>query len=280
MPAHPKILSHISSLNDGNFASPEFILNKKNNTEINLFRRFCPHRMYPLADTGTQLQGHITCKFHNFEWDENGSPINNNKRLNCGSASIGRSGLIYKDFIEPNHFWVDDLANEDNLKYSHSVTGSSIGSWLWMMEIQADLLHVWKGGIHPQLSEITNLDDIGMYEGEGWALQTCSTGWWLCIYPYTFIEWSKGCLAINYAVPKTNNDEFGFEWISQFFYDDTTQPERRKNFEKYFQDVFVEDVIAIEKQKGKYFPLTQSQNKLENHCVHFGKWVKQHLIKN
>lgn len=276
----PKIFAHVSALYDKNFVVPEYILNKQNNT-VNLFHRFCPHRMYPLAEPGTLVE-EITCNFHGFQWDKNGVPINNSKKLSCGQAETGKSGLVFKNFKEPNAQWVEDLAAETNLVYSHTLTGTSVGSWLWIMEVQADLLHVRVGenAVHPGLSTITHLEDTIMSTGDGWALQTCSTGWWLCVYPYTFVEWSKGCLAMNYAVPKDQQTEFGFTWVSQFYYNPSTTQERRATFEKYFQDVFLEDIAAIELQKGKYFPLITAHNHLEDHCVHFGKWVNDNLLKD
>jgi len=268
----PKILAHVSSVKSKNFVTPEFILNKKNN-EINLFNRYCPHRMYPLHALGDQIE-EVQCNFHGFKWDRNGVAINNDLQIKCGIAHIGNSGLIFTNFIEPNHSWVNDLKNEKNLEYSHTLQGTSSGSWLWMMEIQADLSHIRKGNntIHPWLSEIENLNDVKMDHGDNWILQTCSTGWWLFVYPFTFIEWSKGCLSINYTVPKNYCDEYGFDWNTQFYYDPKIQNDRRVQFEK-LEDVFREDVIAIEKQKGKYFPLKISSNKYEDHCVHFGQWV-------
>ncbi len=274
----PKVLAHSAALKQGNFVAPEYILNQGTENVTNLFHRFCPHRMYPLHHAG-EIVDDITCKFHNFQWDRHGIPINNPKNLGCGKASVGRSGLVFKDFVEPDHYWVDDLASETNLQYSHSLHGTSNGSWLWMMEIQADLLHIWNGGIHPALSAVTDLDDIGMDEGDGWILQTCSTGWWLFIHPFTFIEYSKGCVSVNYTIPKDINNEFGFDWITQFYYDPATTTEKRKDFET-LEDVFHEDVQAIESQKGKYFPLMQTQNRLENHCIHFGKWVTENKSEN
>lgn len=274
----PKILAHTSAVKTSNFVSPEYIINQSND-KVNLFHRYCPHRMYPLADAGTLLDGNIVCKFHKFEWDKFGLPVNNNRQIACGTAETGKSGLIFKNFVEPNHFWVDDLANETNLQYSHSHHGTSNGSWLWMMEIQADLLHISKGGIHPNLSEVTDLDEVGMHHGDGWILQTCSTGWWLFVYPFTFIEWSKGCLSVNYTIPKDKNNEFGFDWITQFYYNPETSVEKRKEFET-LEDVFHEDVQAIETQKGKFFPLMEAQNRLEEHCIHFGKWVNKNKLDN
>jgi nitrite reductase/ring-hydroxylating ferredoxin subunit len=268
----PKILAHKSVITDSNFVTPEYILNTKNN-QVNLFHRYCPHRMYPLAEPGKYIEN-IVCKFHGFEWDKDGAPLNNDRNIGCGKAEVGKSGLVFKDFVEPDHYWVEDLAKETNLEFSHIVEGKSSGSWLWMMEIQADLLHIRKGDnvVHPTLAEVTNLDNIGMEQGSGWILQTCSTGWWLFIYPFTFVEYSPGCLSVNYTIPNDTDNEFGFSWITQFYYDPETLPSKRLEFET-LSDVFYEDIEAIELQKGKYFPLMKTVNRLEDHCVHFGQWV-------
>jgi hypothetical protein len=147
------------------------------------------------------------------------------------------------------------------------------------MEIQADLLHIRSGenSVHPWLSTQENLEEVEMDSGDGWVIQTCSTGWWLCIYPFTFIEWSKGCLAVNYTVPKNIDNEFGFDWVTQFYYSPSITQDKKNIFEK-MEDVFHEDIEAIEAQKGKYFPLMKSTNKLEDHCVHFGEWFRNNKI--
>lgn len=265
-----KILAHVSSLKLGNFAVSDYIINQGSDT-VNLFNRYCPHRMYPLAEPGTHTEN-ILCDLHGFEWSKNGTPINNDRKISCGSAQAGASGLIFKNFTEPTHKWVDILAGENNLAYSHMCYGSSKGSWLWLMDIQADLLHVRKGGVHPGLSGETDLDEVTLDQGDGWVVQYCSTGFWLVIYPYTFIEWSPGCLAINCIAPEDSTSEFGFTWTTQFYYNCEVSTEKRKQFET-LEDVYKEDVTAIEKQKGRYFPLMKAVSPLEDHCVHFGRWV-------
>ena len=275
----PKVLAHVSALNEGNFVAPEYILNK-GGVDINLFKRLCPHRMFPMHTVG-EIVENITCDFHGFHWLKDGTPTNNDRKIGCGSAQIGKSGLIIKDFDEPDAFWVDDLAKE-NLQYSHTrFNTSEKGSWLWMMDIQADLFHIRKGenSVHPELSEITDLNDIEMHQGDGWILQTCSTGWWVFIYPFVFLEWSPGCLAVNYTKPHNIDNEFGFDWNTQFYFDPNTTEEKRKQFEHYVEDVFVEDVNAIEKQVGGYFPLMSASDRLEDHCVHFGKWYIDNVDK-
>jgi phenylpropionate dioxygenase-like ring-hydroxylating dioxygenase large terminal subunit len=270
-----KVLAHQSAITDKNFVTPDYILNKGTD-KVNLFHRYCPHRMYPLAEPGTHTEN-ILCNLHGFEWDKNGIPINNDRKISCGSAQIGKSGLIFKNFIEPDHKWVDILANETDLEYSHACYGASKGSWLWMLDIQADLFHIRKGGVHPGLSEETNLDEVTLDQGDGWVIQYCSTGFWLVIYPYTFVEWSPGCLAVNYTTPNDKNNEFGFTWNTQFYYSPQTSEEKRRQFET-LEDVFREDVGVIEKQKGPYFPLMKSVSPLEDHCVHFGKWFDKNKL--
>jgi nitrite reductase/ring-hydroxylating ferredoxin subunit len=273
----PKIFAHVSSVDKGNFVLPEIILNKSNEG-VNLFHRFCPHRLYPLHNIGEHVEN-VVCKFHNFEWDKEGNPLNNPKKLKCGTAEVGRSGLVFKDFTEPNHQWVDDLEKETDLVYSHSFQGESKGSWLWLMDAEADLLHLYKGGIHPFLSQQIVLDDIVLDQGDGWILQHHPNGWWLYVFPFTFIEYGKpGCVMVNTVVPDNIDTEYGFKWITQFYYNPNIHPNNRMIFET-LENVFKEDVATIELQKGNYFPLMKAINRYEDHCVHFGNWVTNNKLK-
>ena len=273
----PKIFAHVSSVDKGNFVLPEIILNKSNEG-VNLFHRFCPHRMYPLHNIGEHVEN-IVCKFHNFEWDKDGNPLNNPKKLKCGTAEVGRSGLVFKDFTEPNHQWVDDLEKETDLVYSHSFQGESKGSWLWLMDAEADLLHLYKGGIHPFLSQQVELNDIVLDQGDGWILQHHPNGWWLYVFPFTFIEYSKpGCVMVNTVIPDNIDTEYGFKWITQFYYSKDIHPNTRMIFET-LETVFKEDVATAELQKGNYFPLMKAMNRYEDHCVYFGNWVKNNKLE-
>lgn len=272
----PKIYAHISAINNKNYVLHDNILHRDENKVV-MFHRYCPHRMFPLHNIGEHVDG-IQCKFHGFTWDKNGVPQNNDKKLKCGNAVIGRSGLIFNNFIEPTHRWVDDLAEECNLIYSHCNQGKSHGSWLWLMDAEADYLHLTVNGIHPRLSQIIDLKDVTMDQGEGWIFQEHTPDWWsLYIYPYTFIEYKKGCLSVNYVEPDNNNSEFGFTWITQFYYDPKILKDEKTEFET-LEDVFREDVAAIEQQKGGYFPLMKASNKNEEHCVHFGQWYRDNKL--
>jgi hypothetical protein len=147
------------------------------------------------------------------------------------------------------------------------------------MDAEADLLHLHMNGIHPFLSKQIRLDDIVMEQGDGWILQTHPDGWWLYVYPYTFVEYGNpGCVMVNNIVPHNKNDQYGFDWITQFYYADTVDVNCRMIFET-LDTVFKEDVATAELQKGNYFPLITAMNKYEDHCVHWGRWYKENLIK-
>ena len=106
----PRVFAHKTVVDKGNFVLPDYILNKGIDT-VNLFHRFCPHRMYPLHTPGEHVDN-IHCKFHNFEWSKDGTPLNNPKKIQCGTTTTGKSGLVFKNFVEPDHQWVDDLSKE------------------------------------------------------------------------------------------------------------------------------------------------------------------------
>lgn len=276
----PKVLAHNAIFKQGNFASIEYILADAGNSLVHLHNRYCPHRMYPIADPGTHVENIIECNFHGFQWKSDGTPINNDRKIKCGTANVGRSGLVIKDFVEPDHRWVDQLAEEHDLIFSHSLQGESNGSWLWLMDAEADYLHVRKGGIHPRLAEQIDLEDAVMDQGDGWIFQEHTPGWWsLYIYPYVFVEHKKGCLSVNHVVPADKNTEWKFEWITQFYYSPDVTQEDRTEFET-LETVFREDVGAIEKIKTKFFPVVKPVSKYEDHCVHWGQWVREQSLKN
>lgn len=276
----PKILCHASALHNGNFVSSEYIVNMSDpiSRQINLFRRQCPHRMYPIGKPGENVND-IVCKFHNFQWNKNGIPINNTKKIKCGETVISQSGLIFLDFQEPDTYWSQCLSKETNLEYSHSVTGSSeSGSWLWLMDAEADLLHVYNNGIHPFLARQVDVKDVNLDQGDGWILQMHPNGWWLYIFPHIFVEYTPGCVMVNCVTPRDSIKEHGYDWICQFYYDAETSIDRRYVFETLVE-VFKQDIEASEKQRVPYFPLMNAINTYEDHCVHFGKWVTEHKKK-
>jgi len=267
----PKFYTHHATLNGTNFVTPKAIITK-HEEKFYALNRVCPHRAYLIGDVGTHSD--LVCPFHGFAFNLDGSPKNNSCRMGKKTLNLGRSGLLFEHFNEPDHLWVDILASEKYLIYSGSRVGESKGSWLWMMDTEADLLHIRKNGIHPSLVDIFDTSQIELAQGDDWILQIHNRGgFWLFIYPYTFIEWMSGCLSLNYTVPK-NDTEFGFDYITQFFYDPSVSTKDREEFEM-IDLTFREDIKAVENQVGPYFPLMKSSSRLEDQCVHFGNWYKE-----
>lgn len=271
----PKIIGHISALNLGSFVGQEYIMTKVNDKVV-LLNRLCPHRFYPISELGNTDD--IICKLHGFSFQKDGNPINNPYKLSCHKSNVGKSGLVFRNFVEPNHKWVEDVSNEKNLQYSHCYTGKSDGNWLWLMEIEADLLHIQKNGVHPWLATQIDPDTVKLENGDDWIYQEHPDGWWVYVFPFIFIEWSKGCLSINCTFPNDINKETGYTWLTQLYYDPEVPQEKRDIFNK-IEDVFREDVLVSEMQKTKYIPYKKSLNRLEDQAVIFGNWVSKNRIR-
>lgn len=161
----PKVIGHVSALQDGPFIGQEYIMSKVED-EIKIFNRLCPHRFYPIGEVGNH-EKNIKCKLHGFTFNNDGSANNSLYKLNCHRHNLGKSGIVFQNFIEPDHKWVDDVYKETNLKYSHCYTGKSNGNWLWLMEIEADLLHILKNGVHPWLATQVDPNDVKLENGDG-----------------------------------------------------------------------------------------------------------------
>jgi hypothetical protein len=56
------------------------------------------------------------------------------------------------------------------------------------------------------------------------------------------------------------------------------EEEARKDFDT-IEDVYKEDLQAIEKQKGSYFPLMSANDRLEEQCVHWGQWFNKNKVR-
>ena len=274
----PKVIGHLSATKNGPFIGYEYIMSQSNG-KVNLFNRTCPHRFYPIGD---QLgpTDNITCKLHGFQYDNNGKPVNQHPyKLNCQSYNLGKSGIVFKNFVEPQHEWVDCIAKETNLEYSHSYTGKSEGSWLWLTEIEADLLHVHKDGIHPWLATEYDVNKIHLENGNGWVYQKHHNGFWLFIFPYTFVEWAPGCLSLNSIFPDHKSSEWGYSWMTQIYYDPSVRQMDRDIFNK-IDEVFIQDVKASEKQTIPYVPYSKALSPLEQQVQYFGQWFKDNVITN
>jgi len=275
----PLILAHEVSCNFGGFVVPDKIIVKENDN-YSLKARVCPHRGYVMHNIGDTIVNQIHCKLHGFCWNKNGEPSSNEhfyKLPHYGSITKGKSGLLFQNFNEPiDADWVHVLSKEKNLQYTKSYSGKSNGSWLWLMDLNADLLHFRANGIHPRQSLETPLETLSINNGDGWCIQTNETGFWLFIFPFTAIEYEPGKLSVNRVVPNDINDEYGFTWHTQLYYDPIIDSNERNIWEKLI-DVYLEDIEAIENIKPPFYPLKRKTSNFENHVLQWADWYNANL---
>lgn len=285
---YPNVFGHTAALNNGNLVLHDKIVVKNGNT-YDIKSRECPHRGY-LMHTPGDIVKNVMCKLHGFAWDNEGKPLT--KEPHCehfyklhhhGSADVGKTGLLFQNFKEPeNAEWVSILSEAKDLVYSHSITDTSNGSWLWLMEQMTDLLHIRQNGVHPRQSLETPLDTMETDFGDGWAIQiypTCygSKGFWLFLYPGFNVEYEPGKLMITRVTPNDINNEYGFTWQMQFYYAPNVDAVEKEAWEKCIE-VYREDIIAIENIKRPFFPLKRTVSKWEDQMKHWGEWYLNNRV--
>ena len=277
----PLILAHESSCNSGGFVVPDRIIVKENNSYA-LKARVCPHRGYIMHNIGDIITNQIQCKLHGFCWDKTGNPATEEhfyKLPHYGTVEKGRSGLLFQNFVEPKDAeWVEILSKEKNLQYTKSYSGKSNGSWLWLMDLDADLLHFRENGVHPRQSLETPLETLTITNGDDWCQQISKSGFWLFVFPFTAIEYEPGKLSVNRVVPNDIKNEYGFEWHTQIYYDPSVDSSRREIWEKLI-NVYLEDIETIENIKPPFYPLKKKINKWEDHTMLWAEWYHKNLIR-
>lgn len=250
--------------------TPDYIYKNKK-----LFSRTCPHRYFPIGEVG-KICYTPRCQLHNYAFDPlTGNGINNNLTLPFKQAYSDTSGIIWEDFDEPDHWWVSNIADDYPALYlDKTFVGSSPGSWLWNMEMAVDVKHI--GGIHPWLNEHMRDVKIDYDEGDGWVLQSFEGGFWLFVFPFTFIEWAPKQLGIITLHPDDMQKEYGYKWFTQIYRDPELGFKEKSEFDM-IENVWREDVEAVEKIRRPFKP-TATMDPLERHNFLFSKWYLENKV--
>jgi nitrite reductase/ring-hydroxylating ferredoxin subunit len=279
----PQIYAHISALKNGHLILENGILMKHEDT-VCLKSRDCPHRGYLIQETGEVVKT-VVCKLHGFAWNNEGQPLTQKpycdhfyKLQHTADLTVSRSGLITKNFKDDNSQWMQDLMSQTDLEYDRIIKGESAGSYLWMMEQLADILHLRQDGVHPRQSLETPIDKdhLTQYEGEDYVVQRYTnvngtSGYWVWHYPGFGIEFEPGKLIIYRIIPKDPDEEFGFYWELQFYYSPWVDSNERKEWDKAIE-VYKEDLEVVDRIRHPFFPLKKISNEKENQMYHWGQW--------
>jgi len=265
---YPKVFTHKGVFKNNNFyGSSQFVINK----DLQLFSNRCPHRGNKIISPGTVKQ-EFKCGLHGWQWNENGSPINNSVNLRSTYATLGGSGLIYLDWNEPSSAkWVHDLSSDD-LQFDHCIKKHGHGDWRWQMEMHVDLLHVQF--IHPLLNNYVDCNKLISEKGYDWIAQYHDHGWWLFIYPFTHIEWEPGCLYFSEMVPRENN--LGYDVFIHYLFSPKISEEKKRDFSMMAEITFDEDINAVNEisSTSKYRMPSNAKHPLEQDIIHFYKWLE------
>jgi hypothetical protein len=288
----PNIYAHVSALKNGHFVTEDEIILKKDE-KYSIKSRECPHRGYTMQEPGDVVKN-VVCKLHGFAWDDEGKPFENKNDLcrnhfyrlhHHGNLEIGKSGLLFQNFKEQEQSeWVQVLNKMTDLEFVKTLTGESFGSRFWMMEQLTDILHFRQNGIHPRQTLETPLELLEQRLEEGCSIQKNTNvsgvvGYWVFVYPGFGIEFEPGKLLITRIIPKNKKEEFGYIWEMQFYYAPWVDKNEQEEWEKC-KDVYIEDVLAVEKIKRPYFPLKKMVNKYEEQMHHWGKWYLNNKIND
>jgi phenylpropionate dioxygenase-like ring-hydroxylating dioxygenase large terminal subunit len=267
----PNILTHKDTFKNYNFyGSSQYIVNN----QFNYFLNKCPHRGNQIIQPGS-TKNNLQCGLHGWEWKQDGSPVNNNINLVKKTATLGESGLIFVNWDEPKTaIWAQEL-KKDNFVYSHNKVKKGTGDWRWQMEMHVDLLHV--PFIHKSLNEYVDVKNLQTEYGKDWIAQHHAHGWWLFVYPFTHIEYEKGCLYISEISP--NNNWNGYDVFIHYLFNSSIDTNIKKNFIEMAEITFDEDLNAVNNlsKNNIYRKPNKNLHDLEKDILHFYNWVEKNV---
>ena len=266
---YPKLLTHKDIFKNSTFfGSDNFIIT----SDFKLFLNKCPHRGSKIIPSGT-TKSNLECNLHGWCWNKDGSPINNHIPLLSKNINVGKSGIIFLDWVEPQDSkWVKDL-EEDQLEYSHSIKKIGSGDWKWQMEMHVDLLHVNK--IHPLLDGYVNVKNLTSERGDDWIAQYHEYGWWLFVYPFTHIEYEPGCLYFSEMSPRQNRE--GYDIYIHYMFNKHISNDIKDKFIKMSEITLDEDIEAVNNisMNSRYRKPGNLLDPLETDIIHFYNWLEK-----
>jgi hypothetical protein len=269
----PTILTHNDTFKNYDFfGSANYVVTKN----LNYFLNKCPHRGNRIIRPGS-VKNNFQCDLHGWTWNNEGKSLNNCVDLLKKNVLKGTGNLIFINWNEPTESeWVNQL-NKDSFEYSHSTYRKGSGDWRWQMEMHVDLLHV--PYIHDSLNNYIDVNNLKTEYGDDWIAQHHDYGWWLFVYPFTHIEYEKGCLYISEICP--NDDISGYQVYIHYLFNTSINLETKTNFIQMAEVTFDEDLKAVnDLSKNNYYKKPHKKlHKLEKDILHFYNWLEKNIEK-
>jgi nitrite reductase/ring-hydroxylating ferredoxin subunit len=169
---------------------------------VRVYNNVCPHQRSRICNN---KQKYFQCQYHGWQWDLNGTPLNNEVTLK-GTPVHNINGLLFNTAID-----IPELAglNIERYQLVEERVDRVDADWKHIVDVFLDVDHipVVHEGVYESIG-ITDESEIKWnYYDWGNTQQVYSenkdlVAVWVMLYPYTMIEWQAGSLFITVCNPK------------------------------------------------------------------------------
>jgi choline monooxygenase len=189
-------VADVGSLKPVGFLGAPLVMVRNKNNEVNVFHNVCSHRGNELVWEACKVNGLISCPYHSWTYDLDGSlkatphvggtgvhvvtglyksmhglkPVRSQVWMGLVFVNLSEDALDFEDFIEPLQQRMNKLASADQFeKLNASSTHGSLtiefeGNWKLCIENNLESYHLpW---VHPDLNSVSKLEDHYHFYGE------------------------------------------------------------------------------------------------------------------
>lgn len=220
-------LSHVNDIPIG-FKRPLCQLDNKkflsrSGSSFKIGNNICPHQGSAILDRTTK---DLSCRFHGWQWDDNGNPQFGTSRTSCQNSSkiilkdtIISNSLVFSSNVDLNAIGVD-LSNMTLVEQRIDEIKSNFKN---MVDVFLDVDHipVVHKNVYDDIGISNNVEVFWEYYEWGSIQKVDRTknnslefhktllnigeeklsAIWITVYPYTMIEWQPGALFITVCIP-------------------------------------------------------------------------------
>jgi phenylpropionate dioxygenase-like ring-hydroxylating dioxygenase large terminal subunit len=190
-----------------------------------LYNNICPHQGSLILSNPSE---NFSCRYHGWSWDHNGDPVGSGNTTICNNSKLTfkdtfvKNNLIFSSDVDISAIDMIDLSHmklqEERIDRVNCDFKNIVDVFLDVDHIP--ILHV---ELYDQIGVSGNADVEWKYTENSsvqlvkktaeYSREYSSTllkseeeknlgSFWLCVYPYTMIEWQPGALFVTVCVPE------------------------------------------------------------------------------
>jgi len=173
-----------------------------------MYDNVCPHQGSLIID---KMQQEISCQYHGWSWDNNGSPTGHGSTRACNRATLEpmdvfeTNGMLFDALIDLSYLNI----NFNNFFLDGYRTDIVHASALTIMDVFLDVDHI--PVVHKDVYEVIGIEGAADVEWDyfSWGSVQKVRGkteneWaavWIAVNHHTMIEWQPGALFITVCLP-------------------------------------------------------------------------------